>query len=96
MKQKDAIEYVKELLKYKGEEKLLEEFCRWEVPRFPVGGKILKENGVPPGKLYGPIMNQLKDIWIDSEYKKTAEDLVQLIPNIIQELELQHKIKRAK
>lgn len=85
IKQKDAVDYVREVLKYRGAKKLLELFNNWEIPRFPVNGKILKDNGVPPGKMYGPIISRLKDIWIENEYKQTAEDLVKLLPSIIDE-----------
>lgn len=78
---------MREVLKYKGDEKLLEEFNNWEIPKFPVNGKILKESGVPPGKMYGPIMNKLKDIWIENEYKHTTEDLAKMIPSIIEEFQ---------
>lgn len=78
---------MQEVLKYKGEEKLLKQFNDWEVPRFPIGGKELKENGVPPGKLYGRIIEKLKAIWIDNEYKYTASDLIKHIPSILEEFE---------
>lgn len=92
IKQKDAIEYVKEVLKYRGDEKLLEEFNNWQVPRFPVSGKMLKDAGVPPGKMYGPIISSLKDMWIENEYKQTGDDLVKHIPNILENFE-NNKIK---
>ncbi|XP_041969454.1 CCA tRNA nucleotidyltransferase 1, mitochondrial isoform X2 [Aricia agestis] len=85
IKQKDMIDYVCELLKYKGEEVLLEEFKKWEIPKFPINGKILKENGVPPGTMYGPIINKLKNLWIENQYKQSADDLVKFIPSIIEE-----------
>ncbi|KAI8424966.1 hypothetical protein MSG28_006870 [Choristoneura fumiferana] len=88
IKQKDAVDYVREVLKYRGEEKLLEEFNKWELPRFPMSGKILKDNGVPPGKMYGPIISKLKDIWIDNNYIQTAEDLAKLLPGIIAEIDM--------
>lgn len=93
IKQKDAIEYVREVLKYRGDEELLQKFNKWEVPRFPVGGKILKDNGVPPGKMYGPIINKLKKIWIENEYKHTADDLVKHIPDILEENLTLKKVK---
>lgn len=93
IKQKDAVEYVREILKYRGDEALLKQFNKWEVPRFPVGGKILKDNGVPPGKMYGPIISKLKKIWIESEYKHTADDLVKHIPNILKENQAIKKVK---
>ncbi|CAB3245707.1 unnamed protein product [Arctia plantaginis] len=95
IKQKDAIEYVKEVLKYRGDEKLLEDFNKWEVPRFPVSGKLLKNAGVPPGKMYGPIISRLKDMWIENEYKQTASDLVKYIPDILEEFG-NNKLKHAK
>lgn len=96
LKQKDAIEYVRELLKYRGDENLLQQFNNWEVPRFPINGKILKEAGVPPGKMYGSIINKLKDIWIDSEYKQSTDDLVKHIPNIMEEFEKHKRMKTNK
>lgn len=95
-KQKDAIEYVRELLKYRGDENLLNQFNSWDVPKFPINGKILKEAGVPPGKMYGSIINKLKDIWIDNEYKTTSNDLVKQIPSIMEEIENQKKVNNMK
>lgn len=86
-----AIEYVREVLKYRGDETLLLQFDKWEIPHFPISGKILKDAGVPPGKMYGLVITKLKDLWIDSEYKHTAEYLVNYIPNIIKETEKQKK-----
>ncbi|CAK1550497.1 unnamed protein product [Leptosia nina] len=83
IKQKNSVEYVLELLKYRGDETLLKLIRKWEIPQFPVTGKTLKENGVPPGKMYGKIIEKLKNIWIENEYKQTCEDLVKLIPSFM-------------
>ncbi|XP_050674983.1 CCA tRNA nucleotidyltransferase 1, mitochondrial isoform X2 [Leptidea sinapis] len=83
IKQKDSIDYVKEVLKYRGDEVLLEQLCNWQIPIFPVNGKTLRDNGVPPGKLYGKILSKLKDIWIDNDYKQNCGDLVKYLPDII-------------
>ncbi|XP_050354036.1 CCA tRNA nucleotidyltransferase 1, mitochondrial isoform X1 [Nymphalis io] len=83
IKQQDAYDYVVELLKYRGDEKLLEDFKKWIIPRFPVNGKILKENGYMPGKMYSHIIYKLKDMWIESEYQLGIDDLVKLIPSIV-------------
>lgn len=83
--------YVRELLKYQGKENLLKEFNEWEIPRFPVNGNILKENGVKSPKLYSFILTNLKDIWIENEYKQTTEDLVKLIPTVLEQLEKENK-----
>ncbi|XP_026745361.1 CCA tRNA nucleotidyltransferase 1, mitochondrial-like [Trichoplusia ni] len=95
IKQKDAIEYVREVLKYRGDENLLEQFNKWEVPRFPISGKMLKEAGVPPGRMYGPIISKIKEMWIDNEYKQSEAELVKIIPNIIEEFS-NNKIKNNK
>ncbi|KAG6455496.1 hypothetical protein O3G_MSEX009225 [Manduca sexta] len=86
IKQKDAVDYVREVLKYRGEEALIEQFNKWEIPKFPINGKVMMNAKVPPGKMYGPIINKLKDIWIESDYQQTADDLVKLIPGIIDEI----------
>jgi len=43
----DTKEWVREVLKYRGDNVLLNEFDQWNVPRFPLNGHILKEKGVP-------------------------------------------------
>lgn len=53
---------------------------------------MLKDAGVPPGKMYGPIIGKLKDMWIENDYKQSEEELVKHIPNIIQQFE-NNKIK---
>lgn len=41
-----TVSYVKELLKYRGDVNLLEEFEKWTVPKFPVTGYMLLEKGI--------------------------------------------------
>jgi hypothetical protein len=53
-KTSDTKEWVCEVLKYRGDGALLKEFEQWDVPRFPLSGYVLKENGVP-----GEITNRL-------------------------------------
>ncbi|XP_059053229.1 CCA tRNA nucleotidyltransferase 1, mitochondrial isoform X2 [Achroia grisella] len=90
IKQKDTYDYIQEVLKYRGEESLLKEFNNWEIPRFPMNGKILKENNVLPGKKYSAILNKLKEIWIENDYKQSVDDLVKLIPDVIKEYDKQN------
>lgn len=79
-----------EVLKYRGDETLLEQFKKWQVPRFPVNGKTLKDAGVSPGKMYGRIIYKLKDTWIENEYKQTTDDLVKFIPEIVEDFKLKN------
>uniref|UniRef100_A0A3Q3FZ53 tRNA nucleotidyl transferase, CCA-adding, 1 n=1 Tax=Labrus bergylta TaxID=56723 RepID=A0A3Q3FZ53_9LABR len=59
----DSKTKVCELLKYQGEEKLLEELCRWSIPHFPVSGHDLRKIGVTTGKEIGATLQNLRDIW---------------------------------
>lgn len=86
-KTKDTIEYVQELLRYQGEEDLLEQFTKWEMPRFPVSGNVLIKNGIPPGKRHGPILKKLKAIWIDNNYVQSVEELAKLIPEVAEDVD---------
>jgi hypothetical protein len=46
-KTRDTKEWVCEVLNYRGDGALLNEFEQWNVPRFPLNGYMLKEKGVP-------------------------------------------------
>jgi hypothetical protein len=46
-KTRDTKEWVHEVFKYRGDSTLLREFEQWNVPRFPLNGNMLKEEGVP-------------------------------------------------
>lgn len=46
-KMSNVQDWIQELLKCKLETALLHEYAKWEVPRFPVNGKMLQEQGVP-------------------------------------------------
>lgn len=85
MKLSDTIDYVTEVIKYNGDEILLKEFKNWIIPKFPLNGKILKENGLPPGRLFTPVITKLKEFWIANDYKCSTEDLIKLLPSIIEE-----------
>ncbi|XP_030632225.1 CCA tRNA nucleotidyltransferase 1, mitochondrial [Chanos chanos] len=72
----DAQSKVCELLKYQGEEQLLEELSRWHIPRFPVSGHDLRKMGITSGKEIGTILQNLRDIWKKSHYKMGKEELL--------------------
>lgn len=69
-------EFVEELLKYKNKKDLYSALKSWVVPRFPINGNLLKEKGCPAEKKMGVIMNELKQIWISSDFKLSADDLL--------------------
>ncbi|KAL0106527.1 hypothetical protein PUN28_016314 [Cardiocondyla obscurior] len=86
-------DYAKELLKYQGAIQLLDELERWTIPKFPVSGSMLINN-VSKQKMIGSILLELKKIWIDADFKLTSEQLMDYVPNIINELE--EKLKEKK
>ena len=65
----------------------VEAFKNWEIPRFPVNGKELKEAGVPSGKFLGQCIEKLKLAWIDSDFKMDKEHLLKVeLPKIADDL----------
>lgn len=75
----DTQSKVCELLKYQGEKKLLEELCRWTVPRFPVSGHDLRKLGVTSGKDIGTTLQNLRDIWKKSHYQLDKDELLSYV-----------------
>jgi len=100
-KMADTRLYISEVLKYRGEFDLLDEFNSWDMPRFPVTGHHLKENGCPPGKAMSVVLTKLKDKWKESNFSLSLEALVELIPQVldsisVDDLKAAPPIKRKK
>lgn len=87
-KPKDVREYVEELIKLHCKNDLYEKLKVWEIPRFPVDGATLKQNGCPTGKIMGIVISKLKEHWIKDEFKSTKEDLVSHLPKIYDDLNI--------
>uniref|UniRef100_A0A1L8DRX1 Putative trna nucleotidyltransferase/polya polymerase n=1 Tax=Nyssomyia neivai TaxID=330878 RepID=A0A1L8DRX1_9DIPT len=79
----EMICYIEHLLRYQNKEELHRILVGWEIPRFPVSGTQLKEHGCAPGKAMGNVMSALKEIWAEKEFKCTAEELLQHLPDIL-------------
>lgn len=84
-KPKDVREWILEVLKYNGSPQI-SEFEAWEAPKFPVNGLMLKEAGVEPGKVMGLVMNELRHVWAEGEFSVSAEELLQQVPHIRENL----------
>lgn len=78
-KELDTQVKVCELLKYQGEDRLLNELCRWSTPRFPVSGHDLRKLGVTSGKDIGATLQKLRDIWKKSHYQMDKEELLSYV-----------------
>ena len=86
LKPNDVRKYVEEVMKYRGERELLEEWVQWKPPVFPIGGKDLRDYGCPPGKMYSMVLDVLKNRWKESDFTMTKDDLIQLLPSVIEEV----------
>lgn len=75
----DSQSKVCELLKYKGEEKLLSELSRWSIPRFPISGHDLRKLGITSGKEIGATLQKLRDIWKKSHYQMDKDELLSYV-----------------
>ncbi|CRK98759.1 CLUMA_CG012009, isoform C [Clunio marinus] len=85
---KDIKEYVEELLKLHCKLDLHQKLKEWTVPRFPVTGSLLLQNNCPTGKIVGVVLNKLKVIWVESEFKLTSEELLEHLPQIFKDLNI--------
>lgn len=85
-KSSEAREFVTEILKYQNNS-LLEEFMKWEIPRFPVSGSTLRQNGVGSGRYMGLVMSELKKYWAEKEFLPDFDELVKEIPVVQSKLE---------
>ncbi|XP_014483610.1 PREDICTED: CCA tRNA nucleotidyltransferase 1, mitochondrial [Dinoponera quadriceps] len=83
-------EYVREVLKYQGAVQLLDEFEKWVIPRFPIGGTMLKSYVRHP-KMIGMVLTELKRIWINDDFKNTVDELMEHVPRIVNELDNKRK-----
>lgn len=88
-------EYTKELLRYRGAIEVLREFEQWTVPRFPINGNMLKDRGTEH-KLIGPVITELKRIWVEEDFQLTENQLLDRLPIILDELKEKHRIKEKK
>jgi len=80
--------FVEQVLKYRGDTELLQEFEDWTVPRFGVTGNHLKEAGCPPGKIMSVVLSKLKEEWKQSDFTVEVDQLVSQIPSVLDGVDL--------
>ena len=79
-------EKVCELLKYRNEYDVLEEFRSWSPPLLPVSGTDLLSFDIPKGPLYKRIIDEIRQKWKYSDFKLTKEELLEMVPQILEEV----------
>ncbi|EDO45826.1 predicted protein [Nematostella vectensis] len=75
--------HITELLHYQGRHELGEAIACWIIPSFPVTGDHLKSIGLKPGPEFGRTLSQLKQMWRESYYVATKEDLLEKAHHMI-------------
>ncbi|KAL0270390.1 UNVERIFIED_CONTAM: hypothetical protein PYX00_007817 [Menopon gallinae] len=70
---------VEEFLKYIGEVEILKEMVVWQLPPFPLSGAEIVQAGTLDPIKVGYIKQKLTEIWIDSGYRLTKDELKDLI-----------------
>lgn len=74
---------IAELLRYRGEADLLSEFLSWTPLHFPVSGRDLFSKNVPIGPVFLKTITALRQIWKESNYSMSKEELVNKIEEIV-------------
>eukprot|EP00095_Tigriopus_kingsejongensis_P004338 maker-scaffold1550_size36032-snap-gene-0.13 protein:Tk04338 transcript:maker-scaffold1550_size36032-snap-gene-0.13-mRNA-1 annotation:"poly(A) polymerase " len=82
-KQSDGQEWCCELLKYRGQDRLLKELEGWVPPRFPVSGNDLVEQGCKKGVIMSLVLKELKERWKTSAFQASKDDLMQELPQVL-------------
>ncbi|XP_034238421.1 CCA tRNA nucleotidyltransferase 1, mitochondrial [Thrips palmi] len=80
----DVQQWCVETLRYNGRHKLAEEMKEWTMPRLPVTGNDLKDH-VTQTKKMALVVRKLKDYWADNDYKPGTEELISIVPKILEE-----------
>ena len=72
------------------------EFHACELPKLPITGFDLKQAEVPAGRVIGIVSNMLKDHWKDSNFQLGKEDLLHLVPDILDAaIEEEQRLRKA-
>ena len=88
LKQENTRLFLEQVLRYRGDTALLQEFQGWTIPRFAVTGNHLKEAGCPPGRIMAVVLSQLKDRWKHSDFTVSAEELISQIPSVLDTIDV--------
>ncbi|XP_058454185.1 CCA tRNA nucleotidyltransferase 1, mitochondrial [Malaya genurostris] len=86
-------EYVLELLRYHGKAYIYQQLNEWQIPRFPIKGNVLIEQGAPGGQKLGLVVNELKMIWSTKQFNMTEQELLEHLPNVLAKLKLNSNTK---
>lgn len=75
-----------ELFKYKGDGEMLKAFSAWTMPKFPVTGYDLVAAKVPKGPVFAKTLNELRQLWKESNFSLSKEDLLSHVDDIAEKM----------
>ena len=75
---------VVELLYYQGNFELIRDITEWKIAEFPVNGNDLKQYNIKPGPTFGKILNRLKELWKESYYTLSRQELLEKVKGLLQ------------
>lgn len=87
-KDKKTFENICEHLRYRNEPDLLEEFRKWPIPTLPVTGSDLVKMNIPKGPLFKQTFDEVRQRWKFSDFTLTKEELLDMVPQISEDLKL--------
>lgn len=73
-------EYVLELLKLNDKKRFHDELIDWIMPKYPLNGNILIDNHCTGGKKIKYVLNELRDVWANSNFTLELDDLLKQVP----------------
>ncbi|XP_048736146.1 CCA tRNA nucleotidyltransferase 1, mitochondrial-like isoform X2 [Ostrea edulis] len=95
-KQTKTMEHICDLLKYKNEPDLLEEFSKWTPPALPATGSDLIDMNIPRGPLFKLTLDEVRQVWKYSDFTLTKEELLEKIPEIFEKVKATPRKKSPK
>lgn len=87
-------DFVEQLLKYANKLELYAQLKEWQMPSLPINGNTLKPYGLE-GKQVGMVLNELRLLWADSDFTLSAEQLLEKVPAILEQLPSPNKKQRT-
>ncbi|XP_053401627.1 uncharacterized protein LOC128557688 isoform X2 [Mercenaria mercenaria] len=82
-KEKKVVNRVLELFKYKGLHDMISEISEWTPPKYPITGQDLIEKDIKRGPVFAKTLDALRQVWIDSDFQLTREELLEKIDEVI-------------
>ncbi|XP_073827719.1 CCA tRNA nucleotidyltransferase 1, mitochondrial [Musca autumnalis] len=80
-------EFVEQLLKYKHKTEFYNSLKSKVLPKFPITGNLLNQRGCPKSKTMGIILQQLKNIWAESDFSLSVDELLDdHLPKILESM----------